>query len=731
MPVKRIIAISCTLCMPLVFAAWGAFAAKSQREVLDSLVRELPKFRNDTSKINLLSKIGYTCDVVSPDSAINFIKEEMALSQELGFRKGIADAHRQYGFYYRYKKDKSKALQSFLSSLDIYKALGVRNTKLVKAYTLVGEEYMAVGDYPKALEYDFEADKLLREFPDAELQTANAYGIGTIYSSQGDVEKAVFHLEIAARVAKREHNMEGYCGIINSIGANYKDGRKYDSAMHYFKMALAVADSLKQDNLLYVTYGNLGLLNTEMNDFENAMLYDKKCLDMAVRSRDSDVIGEIQSALAENILKNVKAHANAAPSWKKAQISEALGLLKSGLGLVRRSDNLSNIMAVEKLISGVYAQAGDYRNAWLSNEEYLKLRDSLASDDKRNQFAQVESKHDLELKNKQLQIDELSLAQKRTEGWFLTVAAVLMLAVIGFGVKNVRDQKRANRLLASEKEQIAVLKWEVEAKHGEMMESVTYSKRIQDALLPRPADIRTMFPQSFVYFRPRNIVSGDFYQFAQYGDRLLIAVADCTGHGVPGAFMTMIGHTLLNGILAADLKLQPGEILHRLDAAVSHTLHQDEDGASSADGMDIALLLLDPSAKTGAYAGANRPLYKVTRRDGGAVLQEVKPSKFPIGGSNLYSETKKNFDTVFFEYTEHDTFYLFTDGYADQFGGDKGKKMMTSRLKDLLLSMQATPLPEQEQQLQWHFEAWQGAHEQVDDVLVVGIGMGGMNVKFK
>lgn len=294
-----------------------------------------------------------------------------------------------------------------------------------------------------------------------------------------------------------------------------------------------------------------------------------------------------------------------------------------------------------------------------------------------------------------------------------------------------------------EKERINQLRLEIEEKHQSIIDSVNYAKRIQEAILPPKVEIYKHLPQSFVLFKPRDIVSGDFYWFRspRNEEKVIIAAVDCTGHGVPGAFMSMIGNTLLNEIVGLKGIDEPALILNHLNEAVRSSLKQDQLESESRDGMDVAMVAIDFNKMEVQYSGANRPLYLlrgdnnmaegVTDVDAAVsdslligvtdveLIEEIKANKFPIGG--LAMDEEKLFTNHVIPVKKGDTIYLFTDGYADQFGGDQGRKLMTKKFKKILRAIQNKPMEEQETYLGNFIDEWRGGHEQVDDVLVIGI----------
>jgi serine phosphatase RsbU (regulator of sigma subunit) len=249
-------------------------------------------------------------------------------------------------------------------------------------------------------------------------------------------------------------------------------------------------------------------------------------------------------------------------------------------------------------------------------------------------------------------------------------------------------------------------------KNKEMTDSLRYASRLQQAILPATEAIRGAFPESFVLYLPKDIVSGDFYSYECSGGRHVLAAADCTGHGVAGAIMSMIGSSLLKQIILEKSVTDPAEILKQLSEGVIESLRQAEN--STNDGMDIALCCLDPDTRTLRFAGANRPLWMIRNGE----LQVIPSDKFPIGG--LQMERSRPFHTHDIPLLAGDLFYIFSDGYSDQFGGSEGKKLMTKRFRELLLSVHHRPMSEQGTALRDFIGTWKGHLEQLDDILVIG-----------
>lgn len=305
---------------------------------------------------------------------------------------------------------------------------------------------------------------------------------------------------------------------------------------------------------------------------------------------------------------------------------------------------------------------------------------------------------------------------------YFVLFVLFVYITVRVSARTLRKQKERLEVLVSErtaevvqqKQQIELQKIDLEVAYTGIQDSIHYSQRIQQAILPTAEEIKRIVPDSFVLFFPRDIVSGDFYWFAEKSGLKYIACVDCTGHGVPGALMSMIGNTLLNQIILEKNITSPDEILNNLHEGVRHALKQDA-GGDTRDGMDLALIVIDEKNLQLRYAGANRALWIVRNR----VLLETKADKFPIAGSQ--TEEQRRFTAHTLPLEKGDVIYLTTDGYADQFGGPRGKKFMVKQLTRMLLDIHSKPMDEQKSIAEGAFSFWKGDLEQVDDVLVIGI----------
>jgi len=284
----------------------------------------------------------------------------------------------------------------------------------------------------------------------------------------------------------------------------------------------------------------------------------------------------------------------------------------------------------------------------------------------------------------------------------------LVILVVLLGVVVFSRYKTKKNLAAKLEEKNRI----IEEKNKDIVDSINYAKRIQEAILPEPAEFSSLFPESFVLYRPKDIVSGDFYWVGEKNGRIVLAAADCTGHGVPGAFMSMIGNAFLNEIVMEKGVVSPDEILGHLREKIMKALKQGG-GSETRDGMDISLISMENGSGKLEYAGANNPLWVVR----GKAVEDLKADKQPIG---ITAGDSLPFRKQSISVQKGDCVYLFTDGYADQFGGKDGKKFKYKPLQELLAGNSALPMNEQKKMLDRTFTEWKGNLEQVDDVLIIG-----------
>jgi serine phosphatase RsbU (regulator of sigma subunit) len=297
--------------------------------------------------------------------------------------------------------------------------------------------------------------------------------------------------------------------------------------------------------------------------------------------------------------------------------------------------------------------------------------------------------------------------------WSVIFGLSLILLFTGFILRSLNITNKQKKIIEAQNKETQQQKKIIEEKNKDITDSIHYAKRIQTALLRDEEHISKHLPEHFILFLPKDIVSGDFYWAAEKEDLWYFGVADCTGHGVPGAIMSMLGVSFLNDIAFSEQAISPAEILEKLRTRVVQELRQADESIGNKDGMDISLCCLNLKTFELQWAGANNALNYIQAGE----LKEVKADKQPIG----YHPQQKPFTNHQIQLQKGDGIYIYSDGYADQFGGPKGKKLTYKKLDSLIVSNHQLPMKEQKNNLKQLFDDWKGQLEQLDDVCIVGI----------
>jgi len=376
-----------------------------------------------------------------------------------------------------------------------------------------------------------------------------------------------------------------------------------------------------------------------------------------------------------------------------------------------------------KELSDAYAHIRDFEKAYTYYKLYKQAEDRISSDENIKKLTQLEMQHTFDRKQREqefLRQQERRKQMIRTGFILIALLFVTILALVIY--RSYRIKQKDNILLAQQKEEIAAQRDlvmqqrdQIQRQKEEITASIHYASRIQHAILP-PEEIRQqILPEHFILFKPRDIVSGDFYWMTRRNGKTVVTAADCTGHGVPGAFMSMLGVSFLNEIVNKEHILHADQILNRLREQVIRSMHQTGREGESKDGMDISLLVVDDTSGMLEFAGAYNPCYIVRNGE----ITELKADRMPIG---IYSERGNvPFSCQTFQLQKGDGIYMSSDGYEDQFGGPEGKKLKAKAFKDILLKIHPLPAGEQLAYLDKFFEEWKNGYDQVDDVLVIGI----------
>ena len=545
-------------------------------------------------------------------------------------------------------------------------------------------------------------NEIKKSFVERKISLAYA-AIGSVYADMGDI-KAIDYFSKAIEREEKAGDKNALSVHYGYLGNFYKDQFKnYNKALNFFSKALAYCEELGEENRASFWLGNTGSILVILAEEKGISSFRRDSL------RDSAMNYFLRALKITERIENKRWQAALLNSIGSLHTSngkyrDAEDCLTASLSISNDIQNLPNIIEAEKLLSDLYDSMGNTQLAFDHFKLYIAARDSLNSEENAKSLTLVETKY---LQDKKDLIIEEDKRRQKLITYSVSAGLFLVLLLAIFILRSYRQKKKSNILL-SEKNKI------IEEKNKDITDSIVYAKRIQQAKLPNKDDIYSSLSQCFILFKPKDIVSGDFYFFHRNEKLVFIASADCTGHGVPGAFMSMIGSEKLDDAFAHSNDLS--QILSYLNRGIKTALKQSESDDSTRDGMDIALCAVNIRERTVNYAGANRPLWIV--RSGATAIEEIKATKKAIGG---LTDDNQHFDSHEIQLQAGDTFYIFTDGYADTFSGKDDKKLTTKKFKDILLSIQDKKMKEQEAYLDNFIEEWKGGTEQVDDILVIGV----------
>lgn len=657
----------------------------------------------------------------------------------------IANAYKKLNQY-------EKALESNIEILNLARQAKDKGEELTSLNNL-GYIHRYLKNYTKALDFLSQTLVLQRTLKESlKEQVITLVNIGVVNQNIGNYTNALDNLLQALQIAQKQKDIHEICKIQDLIAVVYLNSKDLYNAENYNESSVEIAENLRNPYLLQAVYETKSNILQVKEDFQNALSFYKKyaairdSLELSERIAQQELLQ--QQFLVERNEKNISDEI-ANEEARKAEIQQIKGEIeRQRLAMEKEAEKLRADEEKEKA-EKQQAQA----RAVLALKELEILKQQREAEKDKLAIAELEKekvKQDLEIeKNKaadkerqrqiaqleqEKKIQTLEALQQAEENKFLYAVLLFILISTLIAVYALFNVRKKNKLLAQQKDEIEVKNTELEQTQEELKSqrdtlalktqeldlaynnikaSITYAKRIQEAILPPISLIQQHLPESFILYKPRDIVSGDFYWFAPISEKLcVIAVVDCTGHGVPGAFMSMIGDSLLNQIILEKGIISPNLILGELDKGIKQALRKGE--ADAKDGMDMAICVIDQYKKVMEFAGAMNPICIVQNNE----LSEIKADKRAIGGDTKENHffTKHTIDISIPTMT-----YMYSDGFQDQFGGEHGKKFMVKRFRELLFSLHSEPIQAQKQLLDQTIEAWKGEnHKQIDDILVMG-----------
>jgi serine phosphatase RsbU (regulator of sigma subunit) len=642
-----------------------------------------------------------------------------------------------------------------------------RAIQLVKPIFLSGNEnqvfdacyvtadcYYILGDLENSLKY-YDKCLLLAEAQEDEVKLGQAYlGLGTTYSDMGESDRGFDYLFKSLDIREKLGDNEAISDVLNNIAVQFSQAGNYKKALSYMHQVAEIDLARQDSSALGISYSNLGAFHYFDENNDSALYYHRLSLEIRTRlgedSQRSRSLNNIANVLIDmkkidQAIKFYEAAIEIKRDLKNAHelsfVLNNLGESLTRLGRFRESfpylkeantilDSLNdreNLLGNSLSLAHVYGALGDYKSAFIMLDSTFLLQKEIFELNKTRQSQELMTKFETERtekENEELRAkraeDSLVLEKSKNRIYILIGGLLLLVLIVGMIFTKLRSNKKNTVFLKN-------LYNQLEVKNTSILDSINYAKRIQNAIMPPLSLIQDTFPRSFIFYLPKDVVAGDFYWLEIQKDKTLFAVADCTGHGVPGAMVSVVCNNALNRSVREHKLTDPSEILDNTRKIVVEEFQKSEDNVK--DGMDIALCAIEQNELK--FAGAHNPVWIVRKgafdmkesdqmklmvQDDYSLL-EIKGDKQPIG----MFEANKPFTTHSVSLQKEDAVYLFSDGYMDQFGGEKGKKFKSVNFKKLIMKAQGHDMPNQKEFIQKIFNEWKGDLEQLDDVCVIGL----------
>ncbi|MGE0560780.1 MAG: tetratricopeptide repeat protein [Flavobacteriales bacterium] len=770
------------ICENMVHEDWSKYQFFQYRLIENALTSDQPiRVRKIllTYLASAFSNIGtiynYQGDI---PKAINYFHKSLKIQKEIGHKKGIATSLNNIGFIYQNKGDIPMAINYFLKSIKIQEEIGDKKG-LAYSFSNIGAIYDMQGDIPNALRYLNRSLKIREEIGDKIGLATSLNNIAAIYEIKGNIPKALQLQYKSLKVSEEIGDKKGIATSLNNIGITYKNRGDFSVGLKYFHKSLKICKEIGDKKGIATSLNSIGYAYSSLGKFSIALEYFYKSLKIREEIGDKKGFAETLNNIG-GIYQIQSEPFKALECFHKSldireEIGDKKGMTNSlyNIGVIEFKQNElkkaeeygNNSLAIAKeigyaeyiqraslFLSNLYEKQGKGMEALEMYKLSITMRDSINNEATQKATAQQQAKYEYEKQkvlddaehDKQIAIEQ----EAKEKQQILTYATGGGLGLVGifliFVFNRLQVTRKQKAVIETQKQEVEKQKTvvelahhELEEKNQEILDSITYAKRIQNAILPPLKVVKKYLQESFILYKPKDIVAGDFYWLEHKDNKVLFAAADCTGHGVPGAMVSVVCNNGLNRSVREYGLTDPGEILNKTREIVIAEFEKSEDEVK--DGMDIALCSLKLPSREGLggvlkYAGANNPLWIIrpTRHsalDAESVeiegqahnddfeLIEIKADKQPIG---KFDELLP-YTTHTFELQKGDSIYIFSDGYVDQFGGEKGKKFKAAAFRALLLSIQDKKMEDQRSLIDEAFEVWKGSLEQIDDVCVIGV----------
>ncbi|MCK4922453.1 MAG: tetratricopeptide repeat protein [Bacteroidales bacterium] len=684
----------------LFFILLFPLLAYSQEDTITNL-NEYLSIVEANQNVDTLLSVAVNIWTSAPDSALAYALAAKKLSIDQGNKHNEAQALKIIGLSRYMLGEIVGCARSFEDALKIFEEINYKEG-IANMCSNLGGIYTQQGYEVRALEISMRARDIAFEISDTLTIVSALNNIGLLYSKK-DVTK-----DLALENYKRALELSESAGIKDGIGSQslnigeiYLNQGKTEVALEYFLKSIDAFEDINSINITNAL-NYLGKVYVIYEDYDRAFQYQQESLEISKRFGAKLNTAEALLALAETYYITGKYN-------KALDYNEQARVIASETGAI-----FSEMSAVEALAK-IYHSLSDFDKAYSFLTNAWVLKDSIYAEKNQEQINKLRIQYELndmlqenEFLRRDIELQALKNSQQKIFilALFLGIGLTFFFVIFLFRM-NKQKKKKANEILGEQNIMISGQKKEI-------TDSIKYASRIQRAVLTPEDEISKMLPDHFILYRPRDIVSGDFYWITKIKERIMCINADCTGHGVPGAFMSMLGIAFLNEIISRNPDIDANDLLNELRDHIIDSLRQRGKAGGSQDGMDLAAMIIDNKKSLLQFAGANNPLLLYRK----GKLIEYKPDKMPIG---IHERAGKSFTNHIIKLRKNDVVYTFSDGFPDQFGGPKGKKFMTKNLKHTLEDIHKIPMSDQKLKLEKILDDWMAGVDQIDDILVIGI----------
>lgn len=670
----------------------------------------------------------------------------LSLSKQIDFKIGVAKTLNLIGNVFRNQGNYADALKCYEEALTINTEIN-NKVDIIKNYTNLGNIYSDQGNNINALQKYEASLKISKELKDSKATAQNLNNISICYINQGNYTQALNYLLASLKINEALQNKQLISDNYLNISLIYYYQKNYEEALKYQNASLQINRELANKKDIAANFTNLSIIYLELNNFELALKNENEALALNVEiafksgiAKNYRNIGNIyfNQKQYDAALKNfyaaltldnelqdidgkVVSNFNIAETLiQQKKYKEARLILNKSLGVCFESANKLRIKEHYAALSKLDSLEGVWKGAYINSHFYHLYKDSLINEVNTKKLVQSQMQYEFDKKQAASKIeqatkDAIASQEKKRQRLITLSVGVGFILVLIFSVvllNRFRVTLRQKKIIEFQKQRVEQQKEVIEEKNKQVTDSIKYAKRIQTAVLPPIGVFKNRLPHSFIFYLPKDIVAGDFYWQEKINDTILFAACDCTGHGVPGAMVSVVCNNALNRAVREFNLIKPALILDKTMEIVIDNFYSTEEDIK--DGMDISLCAYNPQTKILEYAGANNPLW-IFRNN---VILEFKPDKQAIGKI----ENIKPFSNHTVQMEVDDIVYIFSDGFADQFGGVSGRKKLTrKRFKELLLKINQLPIENHEKAIESFFYDYKGDTEQIDDILIIGL----------